>query len=1079
MSNKKIIFLEEVRDNFIASLDSRHAALWINISPNTSSEVELQASSIGLPWSMVISDNSDLDLIGKIEDPALQEGHLVRKRGFIQVLDSDPSRIQLPQRCLPVYLLNGRTPHSSTSFENELRRLTMLEDIRRRPVRELIILSNEDEVVPSGLKRLWANGFRANLTFVSNSSQAEQAIQNWFQENRAAMAVSLVLNTPSQALQNIVERYEHQYPEDRHIIRVRDVKGDFHKIDVTEIDDPERPILTHYSLIEEKDLSFIAPDALDRDEFISFFENPEASWRPYAAHIPWMPNTIWEDRLDKCISKLDSVGSDESCIAYISSEPGAGATTMIRTLAWLYASKGYPVLTAKPLPFTPNAITTANYLNRIYRAVQNNLSSNDINERATEAGRRYETPWVIAFDRIHWEHRENELFRFCLEMRKHGRPVCILIAADARNAGEYADNPLCKMIGRLSHDMTQDEVVALGAHLNKYLKNYGIPRSQSQWDNFYKEHTVRYLSGQSSFWVALSFWIQGQYDLTESIQEWVYSAFKANIHDKVLIKAILEIAVMGSERLPLPEGLLPISDGEWPISHTLEEVRSSIPSLGLTLVGSNGDNYWALVHDILGRLLLNAVYYDAEMREKLGYSHAKTPDHFRFLLLRSISHKRDLGETAFRKIGEDFAISIFKIDPDHGKGQFALFWREVLETLETMPQPLRNTSRLFRHHVAISRRRISKLDQDYYGISNDDKVSLLEAAIVDIKYALDNIEYAPDSESNLNLYNSLARGFLDLAEVESSRDGNREKIADLYKQANEATRKAYEESPDNSFVVETYVSNLLASANTKTEASSSKCIEALGVLYTALLSSEINYRRAHLGILAERAFKLLLEFESNEVDVKEPTTPMEVLLNAWVVLSQSSRNGSEYDLSELSEEARKEALKILDHPAGHGDLQIIRFRYQLLCTTRPFDYASQIECMEQLIVTNDSKVSPQQKLEYAILLYQTDRGQEGGEEFKKLRRLWRETDHFVQVPSRLRWLRKKEDGSIKPVSAVVASDYTYKSMALVRQFVNQLVPFRPQEFGLKSTQARQQIQCHVSFGHNGPLLRPLTAGPGN
>ena len=50
-------------------------------------------------------------------------------------------------------------------------------------------------------------------------------------------------------------------------------------------------------------------------------------------------------------------------------------------------------------------------------------------------------------------------------------------------------------------------------------------RESWQWDRFYQEHTVRYLEGIAAFWVTLSFWIQGQYDISESVQEWMYRSF--------------------------------------------------------------------------------------------------------------------------------------------------------------------------------------------------------------------------------------------------------------------------------------------------------------------------------------------------------------------------------------------------------------------------------------------------------------------------------------------------------------------------------------------------------------------------
>src|SRR5439155_3800951 len=129
-----------------------------------------------------------------------------------------------------------------------------------------------------------------------------------------------------------------------------------------------------------------------------------------------------------------------------------------------------------------------------------------------------------------------------------------------------------------------EEARQLGRHLNQFLRVYGKARPDHQWDRFYRNHTVRYLEGISAFWVTLSFWIQGQYDLSESIQEWMYRAFLEKTKDGVIREAILEIAAISSEHLPLPADLLPASPGEWPVSHLLEDQRSSLSLLAITII---------------------------------------------------------------------------------------------------------------------------------------------------------------------------------------------------------------------------------------------------------------------------------------------------------------------------------------------------------------------------------------------------------------------------------------------------------------------------------------------------------------
>ena len=213
---------------------------------------------------------------------------------------------------------------------------------------------------------------------------------------------------------------------------------------------------------------------------------------------------------------------------------------------------------------------------------------------------------------------------------------------------------------------------------------------------------------------------------------------------------------MSSARFPLPDGLLPHAAGEWPTAHILEDNRATLGPLGLVRGAIDGERYWALVHDILGRFLVAALFYDFPLRQSLGFAGAKDPDHLRFLILKGISRRPELGDTVFREYGDEFAKAIFKIDPDHGHAEFAPFWREILEALDAMAPTLRDTSRVFRHHSAVSRRRIATLNESAYGVTVDDRVQLLRRAVEDIEYALHSIGYRPGSETDLNLYNALA-----------------------------------------------------------------------------------------------------------------------------------------------------------------------------------------------------------------------------------------------------------------------------------------------------------------------------------
>ena len=203
-------------------------------------------------------------------------------------------------------------------------------------------------------------------------------------------------------------------------------------------------------------------------------------------------------------------------------------------------------------------------------------------------------------------------------MEKQGRPVCLLVVSGPIREMAYFDTSVFYQIGELNHALDHEEARALGQHLNQFLRGYGKAREEWQWDQFYQEHSIRFLEGISAFWVTLSFWIQGQYDLSESVQEWMYRCFQEKVDIESMQVAILQIAALSSERLPMPDGLLPVSSGEWPVSHLLEDSRANLGPIGLVRVSAVGERYWALAHDILGRFLITALFYDFQAREENG-----------------------------------------------------------------------------------------------------------------------------------------------------------------------------------------------------------------------------------------------------------------------------------------------------------------------------------------------------------------------------------------------------------------------------------------------------------------------------
>ncbi len=1081
----KLIELSDIHERLMTNIDTREAALWIHSLPHTLEESDEINKFLGLPWRLVLAENISNSIIKKLNAAESVNDPSTRKRGFIQIISTNPTNMELPHKCLPIYLLNGLDNSVKNSFEDRLRKMMMLEKLRSSGVRELLYISNSADDNFNELKELWHSGLRCSLTFSSDFKESPQIFEKLIQDLDDIKAANFLLPSTREVMQKILNSYNEVYPSSRRIIRIKDKSNVLSKIDITELDDPERPILDWYSLIEEKDLAHLMPDELSEEDFIDFFRNPQQSWKPYSAGLPWLKDMQFLINLKECLTRLDHNGVEENCIAYISAEPGAGGTTLVRMLAWECARAGYPVLIAKPLPFIPDALPVVNMLTKVNRKTEafinnttadknhsNHSKSTDLSKFS--AYKKYETPWVIVFDSVHWHSRSKELEQFRNEIIKSGRPVCILMVTDTLMKLPFLNTSVFNRIAELNHAITADEAKSLGKHLNKYLKVHGKERSDSQWEKFHNEHSIRLIDGLTAFWVTLSFWIQGQYDLSESIQEWMFRNFKNKVKELDQQNAILEIAALSSEREPTPVKLLTTSEGSWPVSLKLEDDRAELSALGLISFTQNDLKYFSLTHDILGRLLINALFYDKEKLKELCFDDAKDAEHLRFLILRKISQKPELGEVYFRTLGEDFSKSIFKIDPDHGHANFTFLWHEVLEALNAMPKPLRDSSRVFRHHMAISKRRVSKLDNQLFGISNLQKRELLLSAVDDLKYALEYIDPSDNSEPDIHLYNSLANAYLDLGKIEQSLGASSERILELRGLANDATNKAYRDSPNNRFVIETFVKNLLDEASiSQSETAIEHCILALGTLYSALNNESAIYRNSQLASMADEAINILFQHVPVNRSTKPPTTPLDLLIAAWAIFKNEKDGTSVMDLTQLSMEQRTKALKLLSNDVGKGNMQVLRLRYDLICIDYPNAFKQQLELVEQLQIT-DYKLAPQLTLEYAILLYLNGRYTEGGEIFKNLRRKLRENELFVQVPERLHWLRSDSDGTLIIVHAIVGSSDTFRPMALVKEFRNQPVPFRMAEFGIKEIKTREALTCYVSFGHNGPFLRPVT-----
>lgn len=1047
----------------LAELDSRDVSLWLMNSFAEEAGPAATAHVLGLPWEIVLSETASAGLLKALDalDGAV-DNPLVRRRGLVHVLDVPPSQVVLPPRCLPILLLNGRTESEKTGFGARARRMEMIMELQQRGVRNLVVFGGPDLALPVELGQLWLDGFQCGLIVVSDDPEAQHKISVW-QNSAGARRVTLLPTSSAHFAEVLRGRYAER-SDNRLIIRIRDAQGARHRVDLSGRDDPEYPLLGNYELLSEANLEFVSPEGLTAEEINGFFRDPAASWRPYAAQMPWSRDDRARNALNKALRGLDRNGPEASRIFYIRAESGAGATTFIRDLAFGAAMEGYPTLIATKAAFSPNGRSVANFIN----SCLNSIASAEIGKGM----RQYEVPWLIVFDRSQWEGREEDIASFAQQITQAGRRICVLFVTDALlPVAIYAEKRLENLCD-LSHEISQESAMALGRHLNRYLMPLGTARDAREWQAFVNHSLVGPMGGRSVFWIALAFWLERQIDLKETLQGWLYGQFRQKVTDPVVQRAIVDIAAMSTVRQLLPETLLPPTEG-FPTRDKLSDLQSTVGALGVVRQRFDTVSHWAMIHDQLGRFLLTGLFHDAPARDAAGLAAAQNPDHLRLMVLARIASNPMIAHPDLVELAETFATSIFKIDPGQGRTDFALYWREALEALDAMPKTFRMTSRTFLHHGSISRRRIAK-DDVMFPVTDDERVDLLRRAAVDIEAAL-ALQYNPGGEPDLNLYNSLAHAYHDLAEVEARRGTPAEQVTALRLKANKATASAYRLNPDNSYVMELYVRDRLIGASEDPEGPASVALEVMGILYGAMQRETAELRRNALSRLADKAFDLLLR-SADGVQSTEPTTEGDAILQALSALGEGMTRREGMALDDFPRTNRNDAAARLGHPLLRSNAQAVRLRYILVCLDQPKDFNLQLELLETLD-GNKAILSPQLELELAILMHQRNRHHEASRRFQNLRQLWARGEHYVEVPDRLRWLLDEMTGQRRQVRARIASGGDGARLhANVQELQNDRVPFRMAEFDSTQLRPGSNISGLISFGHNGPLLRPLTAG---
>lgn len=1073
--NSSTILLQatSLSDDVIADIVSRESALWIDDTyPLSAENIDALAELISLPWRLVLCELTNVTLFESLKSSRDSTGNLLRRRGFLYPMASDPTGVGLPARALPIFFLNGvdgatNSPESNTigRIGATRRRLNMLTHLSAISPRRLIVVGDDPVGAAEELSELWGSEYRGLITFICSPENAQQFSSVITTKLAAVPLKTLVAKSMAALGSELVARVTSLLPDESIRVRLRDKNSNYVIADITEADFVEQPIRDSYDIIEFRDIISVATSDLSQEDFSVFFGKEGLSWRPFAAGLPWIKDPKTISRLVDALEGVYATGPDENCLLQIISEPGAGGTTLARTLAYEAAKRGFLTLLAKPHLAAPNPTELASFLFRSRSLIR---GQEDPGAESTDTA---EVPALVVFDTEQWSGQENAISDFLTELSRSGRPVVALKVFGSTTDSALSTRHPTTEIAYLTHELESSDVESLGTHLNRYLVHLGHAKPKEEWQQFWINHRPDVDTPIASFWIALEFWLKGLLDLGEPIQEWLLKQFKSEHLDTGARPLILELAALSIERRSIPEGLLQIpNESELPLSVLLENARKFVPGLALIRYNSPMGRMWAVAHDVLGRYLLNSVYYDRPLIDQLGLSKFQSPVELRLHIISSLAAQPELGHKFYLSYAVQFATKTLKLDERDGNAEFFPLWEKVLSALESVPVAVRKTSRTFNHHVAISRRRVSK--SELFGATTDQKRDQLNKAVADLEFSLGALEPTLEDESNLNLYNSLALAYQDLAEVELSAGSSSELVQAYRLKASEATRNALKESPTNPYVLETAARNLIQQGRLDTPSAVSSAAEALGYVFRASTLDTSVIRQRSLGKLVDSALLLLTQGDADSQieNLLRTHNPLGFLAKAWVILLSDRESDSDVVAYSFSISSTSSAIEVLREAPKHW--LVLTLLYELQTRMEPHGFEEQLRLLDELDTFPSFTTPLQLKLERTILLYMVGRHSDATKSFRTLRSEIKQSSSIISVPDRLRWLLTPDRRARLICNARVVDEANYRSTAKIQELGGIDAPFVPQQFGNKRMPPRMAFRCYVSFGAMGPFVRP-------
>ncbi len=230
--NTGIIRQSQIESALQTELLSRDALLWLGDGVGNSPEqISSIARLVALPWKSVLCESTSADLVAAFET---WKDHpvLVQRRGYLDVIASNPDQTLLPTRTLPVYLLNGREgsrdPLEGPKVSPQkafLRRFTMLNSAVASQPTLLVVVSSGDSSTVGNLCELWEEGFRSRVVFVTQNSEEIGDLEVRFVKKYLISALTVIEQSPTQFAEALAGDIHAAVSEDLLLLRIRDRKN--------------------------------------------------------------------------------------------------------------------------------------------------------------------------------------------------------------------------------------------------------------------------------------------------------------------------------------------------------------------------------------------------------------------------------------------------------------------------------------------------------------------------------------------------------------------------------------------------------------------------------------------------------------------------------------------------------------------------------------------------------------------------------------------------------------------------------------------------------------------------------------